>query len=133
MTLYIYNIYDILKILSNKLHVRIFDMQFLEKQVNLEEGTKISYDIFVKVVNVKEFFDLLKTIDKEEIIKCEFSMLSLTRKSIVHYQKFLGQFYGLYVEGLERGKTLVMITDTLFNFKFSIPLREFLIPEELGY
>jgi len=55
MTLYFYNIFDILKILSNKLHARIFDTQFLEKQVSLEEGTKISYDIFVKVVNVKKF------------------------------------------------------------------------------
>ncbi|MEM0241192.1 MAG: hypothetical protein QXP29_07005 [Candidatus Nezhaarchaeales archaeon] len=55
MTLYFYNIYDILKILSNKLHARIFDTQFLEKQVSLEEGTKISYDIFVKVANVKKF------------------------------------------------------------------------------
>ncbi|MEM4620698.1 MAG: hypothetical protein QW607_10860 [Desulfurococcaceae archaeon] len=133
MTLYFYNIYDILKILSNKLHARIFDTQFLEKQVSLEEGTKISYDIFVKVVNVKKFFDLLKTIEREEFIKCEFSTLSLTRKSVAHYQRFLGRFYGLYVEGLEREKTLVMITDTLFNFKFSIPLREFLVPEDLGY
>lgn len=35
--------------------------------------------------------------------------------------------------GLKEKKTLVMITDTLFNFKFSIPLRELLVPEDLGY
>lgn len=131
--LYLYNIYNILRIVSNKLHDRIFDKRFLERRLSPEEIEITSHDILVKVVRVKEFLDFLATVNKDEdAIKCEFSMIFPARKAIAHYQKFLGSFYGLYMENLE-GRTHVMITDTLFNFKFSIPLRELITVEDLGY
>ena len=130
--MYVYDIYDLITIASNVKSDRIFDTRFISYEIESNNFKKYAIDMVIKVISCNVFKDLVKSYLEKKPLTLSFSYALPEGKSILHYQRFLGSFLGIYVENLE-GTTYVVITDTLFRFKFSIPLRELLIPEDIGH
>ncbi len=129
--LFIYNIYNLLKVASNRKSNRIFDTRFIDT-VTKDNTEDLNVDVVVQVVSQKAFEKLRRDYLKKSPIRLSFSYAVPGDRSILHYQRFLGSSLGIYLQNLE-GTTHIIITDSLFKFKFSIPLRELLVPEDLGY
>jgi hypothetical protein len=132
----LYNIYGLLKIASNVKSDRIFDIRFIDHEIDFLTKDRnpgdLQVDLLVDVVSTKNFKDLLRSYLWKKPIIASFSYMVPEGRSILHYQRFLGSNLGIYVENLEE-TTYVIITDTLFKFKFSIPIRELLTVEDLGH
>jgi len=135
-TFYIYNIYNLLRFESNTKSSRIFDTRFIEGQIStkylLTEHENLKLDMIIYVVPVKKFKNFMERYFKMKPIRMSFSYVIPEGSAILHWQKFLGSYLGIFVENIE-GLTYIMLTDSLFRFKFSIPLRELLVVEDLGY
>jgi len=132
---YVYNIYNLLRIASNRKSDRIFDVRFIDSEVEIVNDSdleNLNVDVVVHVAPQKRFEELMKNYFERYPSRLSFSYAIPNDRSILHYQRFLGSSLGVYLHNLE-GMTRIIITDALFRFKFSIPLRELLVPEDLGY